>query len=191
MEDHPDRHELIELLRDKSYRRKRVILASGRESDFYVDGRQTTLHARGATLIATLILEQLRADPQPVGAVGGMTMGADPIATAVSVLSTQNGAQTGDAIHAFIVRKQVKGHGMGNQIEGMANVPEGTRVCVVEDTTTTGGSTLRAIESIEAAGLVVAHVITVVDRQEGAAENLAKAGYTLTPLVTREELESG
>lgn len=187
MEDHPDRHELIELLRDKSYRRQRVILASGRESDFYVDGRQTTLHARGATLIARQILARLHADPQPVGAVGGMTMGADPIATAVSVLS----AQDSEPIHAFIVRKEVKGHGLGNRIEGMANVPEGTRVCVVEDTTTTGGSTLRAIKSIEAAGLVVAHVITVVDRQEGAAENLAEAGYTLTALVTRADLESG
>lgn len=187
MLDHPDRPELIELLREKSYRRKKVILASGRESDFYVDGRQTTLHARGATLIGRMILDRIRQETAPVGGVGGMTMGADPIASAVSVLS----ARDGEPVHAFIVRKKAKGHGMGNQIEGLANVPPGTRVCVVEDTTTTGGSTIRAIESIEAAGLVVAIVITVVDRQEGAAENLAEAGYTLEPLVTRADLEAG
>jgi len=178
---------LIDLLKEKSYARRRVILASGRESDFYVDGRQTTLHAGGAALLGRIIFERLQADPTPVTAVGGMTLGADPIATAVSVVS----ALQGHPIHAFLVRKESKKHGTGQQIEGLANVPAGSRVCVVEDTSTTGGSVLKAIRAIEGAGMVVARVITVVDRQEGAAENLADHGYTLEALVNRTDLEGG
>jgi orotate phosphoribosyltransferase len=183
----PDLHaELVRLLKDKSYRRQRVILASGRESDFYVDGRQTTLHARGATIIGRLILRRLLADDHPVQAVGGLTLGADPIATAVSVISEIEG----HPIHAFLVRKETKSHGTGNKIEGLANVPAGTSVCLVEDTSTTGGSVLKAIRAAEQADLVVRRVITIVDRQEGAVENLAEAGYALEALVTRAELEN-
>jgi orotate phosphoribosyltransferase len=176
--------ELIRILRDKSYEKKRVILKSGRESDFYVDGRQTTLHARGALLIGELIADRLLADDRPVVGVGGMTLGADPIATAVSVVT----AIRERPIHAFLVRKQAKGHGMGRQVEGLANLPRGSRVCMVEDTTTTGGSTLAAIDAAREAGLDVVRVITLVDRQEGAAENLTTHGHTLEALVTREEL---
>ena len=179
--------ELIRILRDKSYEKKKVILKSGRESDFYVDGRQTTLHARGALLIGELIADRLLADDPPVDGVGGMTLGADPIATAVSVVT----ATRERPIHAFLVRKQAKGHGMARQVEGLANLPRGSRVCMVEDTTTTGGSTLTAIEAAREAGLDVVRVITLVDRQEGAAENLATHGHTLEALVTREELVAG
>ena len=178
--------QLTELLREKSYARRRVILASGRESDFYVDGRQTTLHADGAALLGRIIVQRLLADPAPVDAVGGMTLGADPIATAVSVVS----ALQGHPIHAFLVRKETKKHGTGQKIEGLANVPAGSRVCVVEDTSTTGGSVLKAIRAIEDAGMTVTRVITVVDRLEGAAENLASHGYTLEALVTRTDLEN-
>ncbi len=185
MNDIDLRAELIRLLVDKSYRRRRVTLASGRTSDFYVDGRQTTLHARGATIIGRLILHRLLTDHPPVRAVGGMTLGADPIATAVAVVSEIEG----HPMHAFLVRKEAKKHGTGNTIEGLANVPEGTPVCLVEDTSTTGGSVLRAIRAAEEAGLSVRRVITIVDRQEGAVENLAEAGYTLEALVTRADLE--
>ncbi len=176
--------ELIRILRERSYEKKRVILKSGRESDFYVDGRQTTLHARGALLIGELIADRLLADADPVDGVGGMTLGADPIATAVSVVT----AVRERPIHAFLVRKQAKGHGMARQVEGLANLPPGSRVCMVEDTTTTGGSTLAAIAAAREAGLDVVRVITLVDRQEGASENLADHGHTLEALVTREEL---
>lgn len=174
--------ELICLLKEKSYRRKRVILASGRESDFYVDGRQTTLHARGAYLIGTLIAQRLEGDD--IGAVGGMTLGADPIVTAVSMVASEGGSP----MHGFLVRKASKEHGMGNRIEGLANVPAGTRVCMVEDTSTTGGSVLKAVRAAEEAGLVVTRVITIVDRQEGASENLAENGFELEALVTKEQL---
>ena len=187
MDDAARRAELIRILRHKSYERRKVILKSGRESDFYVDGRQTTLHARGALIIGRMIVHRLRVDEPPVDGVGGMTLGADPIATAVAVVS----ALDGPPIHAFLVRKQVKDHGTSQRLEGLANLPPGSRVCMVEDTTTTGGSTLDAIRVVEDAGLTVARVITVVDRQEGAFENLAAAGYTLEALVTREELVAG
>ena len=184
MDDQGHRSELIRILREKSYEKKKVILKSGRESDFYVDGRQTTLHATGALRVGQLIAARLLEDESPVDGVGGMTLGADPIATAVAVVSALQGRE----IHAFLVRKQAKGHGMARQVEGLANLPPGSRVCMVEDTTTTGGSTLSAIRAAEEAGLVVERVITVVDRQEGAVENLAEHGFTLEALVTREEL---
>ncbi len=187
MDDQARKAELIRILREKSYEKKRVILKSGRESDFYVDGRQTTLNAHGALAVGRLIAARLLAEKSPVDGVGGMTLGADPIATAVAVIS----AQEDRPIHAFLVRKQAKGHGMARQVEGLASLPRGSRVCMVEDTTTTGGSTLTAIRAAQSAGLVVERVITVVDRQEGAAENLAEHGFVLEALVTREELVGG
>jgi orotate phosphoribosyltransferase len=159
-----------------------VILASGRESDFYVDGRQTTLHAEGAVVIGRMILELLGSDD--IAAVGGMTLGADPIVSAVSVVSSIEGTP----MHGFLVRKETKTHGTGQKIEGLANVPPGSRVCVVEDTSTTGGSVLKAVRAAEAAGMEVARVITIVDRQEGAAENLAENGFELEALVTKADL---
>jgi orotate phosphoribosyltransferase len=178
------RSRLIQILKDKSYRKRKVILASGRESDFYVDGRQTTLNAEGALLLGRIIYESLLLDDPPVDAIAGMTLGADPICTAVSVVS----ALEGRPIHALLVRKESKKHGTGNQIEGLGNVPAGSRVAVVEDTSTTGGSVLKAVKAAEAAGMEVTRVITLVDRQEGAAENVKENGYTLEALVTREEL---
>lgn len=175
------RHRLIAVLRERSVKRERVILASGRESDFYADVRQTTLNAEGAALVGALVLDRLR--PGIVG-VGGPVTGADPIAGAVAALSWLR--QT--PVHGFMVRKEPKGHGLRQWIEGRGNLADGSAVCVVEDTTTTGGSLLKAIERIEEEGLVVAQCITVVDRQEGATERLAERGYLLEALVTREEL---
>ena len=129
-------NELISLLRELSYQRRRVTLASGRESDFYVDGKQTTLHARGAALIGQLVLEKLRS-MDGIAGVGGLSMGADPIATATSVLSSMD---EGPMLHAFYVRKEAKGHGTKQYLEGRRNLPDGSKVVIVEDTTTTGGS---------------------------------------------------
>lgn len=172
---------LVTLLRDKSVKTGTFKLASGKTSDFYVDARQTTLHAEGAWLVAKLVLERL--DPR-VQAVGGMTLGADPIACAASALSVEGERP----VHAFLIRKEPKGHGMGSQVEGTGNLPRGTRVAVVEDTTTTGGSLIRAVRLAEEAGLEVVQCITVVDRQEGATEAIAEAGWTLEALTTRAEL---
>lgn len=172
---------LVDLLRSRSVRTGQFTLASGKQSDFYVDARQTTLHAEGARLVADAILDRLGPD---VVAVGGLTLGADPIACSVAALSTHRGRP----IHAFLIRKEAKGHGTGQYCEGLANVPAGSHVAIVEDTTTTGGSLLAAVDRATAAGLVVVQCLTVVDREEGAAEAIATAGHRLEALTTRTEL---
>jgi len=173
---------LVALLREKSVKHGTFTLASGSTSDFYVDARQTTLHGEGSWLVARLLLERLRDD---VVGVGGLTLGADPIACATAAVAHTEGR----ALHAFLIRKQAKGHGTGRFVEGLANLPEGSPVAVVEDTTTTGGSLLTAIERARDAGLRVVQALTVVERQEGAVERLAEAGLDLQALVTRAELE--
>lgn len=175
---------LVALLRDKSVRTGTFVLASGRTSDLYVDARQTTLHAEGAWLVARLILARLRPE---VRAVGGMTLGADPIACAVAALSIEQSRP----VHAFLIRKEAKGHGTGNSVEGLANLPQGTKVAIVEDTTTTGGSLIRAARVAKAAGLDVIQCITIVDRQEGATAAVADAGWQLESLTTRSQLLDG
>lgn len=172
---------LVALLRERSVRRQRVLLASGRESDFYVDARQTTLHPEGAACIAQLVLDMLDDD---VSGVGGPVTGADPIAGAVAAISHLRGRP----VAGFMVRKEPKGHGLKLWVEGRANLADGARVAMVEDTVTTGGSLIQAIERVEANGLVVAQVIVVVDREEGARERLAEAGYDLIALTGRREL---
>ena len=172
---------LVALLRERAVRTGRFVLASGRQSDLYVDARQVTLHAEGARWIAERVLDMLRPE---VRAVGGLTMGADPVACSVAAMSTLKGRP----VHAFLIRKSAKGHGTGRVIEGMSNVPEGTPVAIVEDTTTTGGSLLRAVERAQEHGLKVVQCITVVDRQEGAAEAIAAAGLTLEAIATRADL---
>jgi orotate phosphoribosyltransferase len=172
---------LVALLRERSVRTGTFTLASGKTSDFYVDARQTTLHAEGAWLVGRLVLARLH--PDAVG-VGGMTLGADPIASAAATLSTT----VGRPVHGFIIRKEPKGHGVGSYLVGDVNLPRGSKVCMVEDTTTTGGSLVQAIRRAEEAGLEIVQVITVVDREEGAARTLAEAGFELEALTTRTEL---
>jgi orotate phosphoribosyltransferase len=177
-----DRARLLTLLRERSVRWGTFTLASGRTSDLYVDARQTTLHADGAAIVARMVLGRLR--PDVVG-VGGMTLGADPIACAAAAWST---AVLQRPVHAFLVRKEPKAHGTGLPVEGVANLGAGAKVCVVEDTTTTGGSLLKAVDAALAAGLDVVQVLTIVDRQEGASEALAARGLQLDALVTRADL---
>ncbi len=176
-----NRERLIEILREKSVRTGTFTLASGKTSDFYVDARQTSLNAEGAWLIGTLVHEMLHPD---VTAIGGLTMGADPIACSTATISWS----AGRSIHAFLIRKQAKGHGTGQYCEGLANVPKGSCVAIVEDTSTTGGSLLTAVERAEAAGLKVVQCITVVDRLDGATEAVAAAGHQLESIVTRTDL---
>lgn len=171
----------LELLKTLSVRTGTFTLASGKTSDFYVDVRQTSLHAQGCIAIAEAILDRL--DPSVV-AVGGMTLGADPLACSTATLAGLRGRP----LHAFIVRKQPKGHGVEQLVVGRGNLPEGASVAVLEDTTTTGGSLLRAIRAVEDSGLNVVQVITVVDREEGAVDALALAGYTLDAITNRTEL---
>lgn len=179
-----NREKLKQLLLAKSYRNGRFKLSSGRESDFYIDGKQTTLSAEGAYLCGKLLFELISANPEKISAVGGMTLGADPLVTAVSVVSHLEGAP----LPAFIVRKESKGHGTGQYIEGLSNLPPGGVVALVEDVVTTGGTLIKVIERVEAAGFKVGLVATVVDRLEGGAEALAEKGYLLKAVFTRHTL---
>jgi orotate phosphoribosyltransferase len=180
-----DRERFLAILKEKSYEKKRVVLSSGRESDFYIDCKQATLDAEGAILTGRLLCEMLERDGM-AEAVGGITLGADPIVTAVSLTS----ALRGNPIPAFIIRKEPKKHGTSQWIEGIKNLRQGMKVAIVEDVVTTGASTLRAIERAEEAGLVVSRVLCLVDRNEGGAEFLAEKGYRLEPMFRKEDVES-
>lgn len=179
-----DRQRLKEILLEKSYRRGTFTLTSGKTSDFYIDGKQTTLSAEGAYLCGKLLFDLIKQETTAIQAVGGMTLGADPLVTAVSIVSFLEKTP----IPAFIVRKEAKGHGTGNYIEGLKNMVQGCRVALVEDVVTTGGTLLQVIDRVEAAGFTIGLVVTLVERQEGGAELLAKKGYPLKTLFTRQEL---
>lgn len=181
-----DRQRLQTILLEKSYRKGSFTLTSGKTSDFYIDGKQTTLSAEGGYLCGRLLYDLIREADEPIGAVGGMTLGADPLVTAVAIVSYLEKAP----IPAFIVRKEAKGHGTGSSIEGLKNLPAGCRVALIEDVVTTGGTLLTVIDRVEAAGFTVGLVVTIVDRQEGGAETLAARGYPLKALFTREQLQA-
>jgi len=182
--ENDERSRLKAIIREKSWRRGTFTLTSGRTSDFYIDGKQTTLLAEGAYLCGKLLYELIAAEKQPITAVGGMTLGADPLVTAVAIASYL----ANNPIPAFIVRKEAKGHGTGNFIEGLSNMSAGGLVALVEDVVTTGGTLLKVIERVRAAGFETGLIVTIVDRQEGGAEALAAAGFPLKALFTRAEL---
>jgi orotate phosphoribosyltransferase len=172
---------LIEIVRARSFSTGgETKLASGRSSNFYFDMKPTMLHPEGAHLIATLILEAL--EGASVDYIGGLEMGAVPLAAAAAAASQARGRP----IAAFFVRKQAKEHGAKKLIEGLGpgETLKGKRVVIVEDVTTTGGSSMKAIEVVKAEGAIVDRVITVVDRLEGAADNFKAAGIAFVALLT-------
>jgi len=177
-----DRSRLMDLLRRDALRTGTFTLASGRTSHYYVDGRKVTLSAEGAALIGLGVLTQL-ADLPAVSAVGGLTMGADPIVGATLAVA---GAQGRSDLRGFLVRKETKGHGTGKLVEGP--LEPGSVVAIVDDVATTGGSSLQAVAAIEAMGCTVARVIVVLDRLEGAAETFAARGLDFRSLVTIRDL---
>jgi orotate phosphoribosyltransferase len=185
MQQDADWERLRALLMARSYERRRVVLTSGKDSDFYIDGKQTSLDPEGACLIGRLFLRRLRSSGPPVEAVGGMTLGADPLVTAVALTSFLEG----HPLPAFIIRKEPKGHGTGQWIEGKKNLPGGARVALLEDVVTTGGTTLRAMERAREEGLQVVRILALVDRQEGGADRIDRAGLRLEALYTRADLE--
>ena len=178
-----DRTRLLELLTKLSFERRKVTLSSGKESDFYIDCKKTALTGEGHYLIGRLLLAAIRNDAPGAKAVGGLTLGADPLASAVSLMSYLSGTP----LSAFIVRKEPKGHGTGQWIEGRSLIESGAGVAVVEDVVTTGGSTLKACERVQAEGLEVAHVFALVDRMEGGREAVQEKGYGLTALFSRKD----
>lgn len=177
------RAKLLNLLKEKAFRKGKVILTSGKESDFYIDCRPVTLHPEGGYLVGKLFFDLLKSSAQKIEGVGGLTMGADPIATAISIVSYLEG----DPINAFIIRKEPKKHGRSLWIEGIDNLSEGSRVAIVEDVVTTGGSTLKAIERAIEEKLQVVKVLAIVDRKEGGRENIKNFGFELESLFTRED----
>jgi orotate phosphoribosyltransferase len=175
------RSRLLELLRIQAFQEREVVLSSGRTSNFYIDCKQVSLDAEGATLIGELfhaLIDEVA--PQAV-AVGGLTLGADPLATATSVISFQRGRPRA----AFLVRKEPKGHGTNQWIES-TKLPAGADVVIVEDVVTTGAATLKAIERARLAGLHVVHAIGLVDRLEGGREAVIRE-VPLTTLFTRRD----
>ncbi|MGD9609076.1 MAG: orotate phosphoribosyltransferase [Desulfovibrionaceae bacterium] len=175
------RGRLAALLLEKSYRAGEITLTSGRKSDYYFDCKQTALFPEGAWLIGNLLFDLL---PEGIVGVGGMTLGADPLVTAVSLVSHLRGRP----MPAFIVRKAAKGHGTNQFLEGLSNFQPGDRVALLEDVVTTGGTLVTVIDRVQAAGLTVGAVVTVLDRREGGSERLAERGFPLLSIFTRDAL---
>jgi orotate phosphoribosyltransferase len=185
------RTQLIDLILAKSYREGDFTLSSGQKSSFYIDLKAATLSARGAQLIGELSIATLREAGllNFAAGVGGLTLGADPIATAVSLASLgRAGGEEG--IPAFIVRKEPKGHGTGRFIEGLENLPKNSGLIIVEDVSTTGKSAMQAVEKVRDAGFHVLGVLTVVDREQGAREFFEKHGLRFVSLVRLSDLRS-
>lgn len=176
------RRQLLDLLRRRSVRYGDFVLASGERSSYYIDGRLTTMSGEGQWLIGRLGLATLRDAGWSPRAVGGLTLGADPVAYAMAHAAADGGA----ALDAFTVRKQPKDHGTGRRIEGP--LEPGSDVVVVEDVVTTGSSALRAVEAVQAEGCRVVGVLCVVDRGQGGRERIAGAGLELRALVDAAEL---
>src|SRR3954465_8303194 len=170
------RARLLELMKHLAYERREVTLASGRKSDFYIDCKQAVLGAEGHFLVGSLFNRLIAQHAPAVEAIGGLTMGAEPLASAVSTMSYL----AGRPLHAFYVRKEPKGHGTGQWIEGAKGLRPGMRVAILEDVVTTGGSALKAIARAREFGLDVALTIGLVDREEGGRAALEAEA----PLVT-------
>ncbi len=177
------KEELIELICSKSFQYSQepiFKLVSGRMSQFYVNCKPTTLHPRGMFLVGHLVFEAIK--DSNVGAVGGLTFGADPIAVATAFASELNGRP----IKAFSIRKTQKDHGIVKWIEG--DVKPGERVAIIDDVATTGGSTIKAIERARAEGLDVVKAVILVDRQEGGLENIRQYVTDVSAIITRDDL---
>ena len=175
-----EKDALIAAIREKALKFGDFTLASGKKAKYYLDGKQVTLDAHGARLVAEGILDLLAQDTMP-DAVGGMAIGADPITAAIITMASVRGTP----LRGFMVRKESKGHGTDQYVEGP--VKPGDNVVIVEDVVTTGGSSLLAIERVEAFGMKVAGVIAIIDRMEGGAAAFQSRGYKLQSLLTIQD----
>jgi orotate phosphoribosyltransferase len=176
------RERLVALLRERSFERKKVTLASGRESDFFIDCKQSVLTAEGHALVGDLMFEALDALP-PCEAVAGVELGGCPLASAVSLTSFVRGRP----LPALYVRKEVKDHGSRRLVEGDKALVKGAPVVILEDVITTGGSTLKAVEKLRLAGASVVGVVALVDRLEGGAEAIRAANLPVVSICTRRD----
>jgi orotate phosphoribosyltransferase len=175
-----DKERLLELIQANALERRNVVLSTGKMSDYYVDCKRVTLSPEGAYLTAKLMLDLLRSD---VSAVAGLTLGADPIVSTIAILSHIQGRN----IPALIVRKEPKKHGTKRYIEGPA-ISNGSKVTVVDDVVTSGGSVLRCVERLSSEGYEPIQVLTILDRMEGGRETLEGAGFKLESIFTKDDL---
>lgn len=176
---------LLELLTEQSYQEREVVLSSGKKSNFYIDCKQTSLTAEGHFLIGQLFCALIAKEAPTAESVGGLTLGADPLASATSLCSFLGG----HPLHAFLIRKDSKGHGTEQYLEGMSNLRSGMPVVILEDVVTTGASTIKAIERARAAELDVIMALALVDRDEGGREAI-EAHTPLVSLYTRHDFQS-
>lgn len=175
---------LLRLVRERAYKDGiDIVLASGKRSTFYINGKKVSLHPEGLWLIAHLLLEKLKRHPE-ITAVGGLTIGADPLASAVAALSFE----TGQNLKAFLVRKEAKGHGTGSKIEG--DLEKGEKVAILEDTVTTGGSAKKAIDAVREAGAVPVVVMAIADREDPDADAFRRE-HRVECLLTLSEIRKG
>ncbi|MDJ1178255.1 orotate phosphoribosyltransferase [Roseofilum sp. BLCC_M91] len=181
MDDFALRQELLDLFCQLAYQEGDFLLSSGQKSSYYINSKPVTLHPQGAVAVGQLLLRQL---PEEVQAVAGLTLGADPIVTAVSVVS----AYEERPISALIVRKEAKGHGTQAYIEG-PTLPQGAKVVVLEDVVTTGQSAMKAVERLRAVGYEVNQVMALVDRLQGGAEFYQSMGLKFDALFTIQDVQ--
>ena len=178
------KQRLLHLVRERAYKDGiDIVLASGKRSTFYINGKKVSLHPEGLWLIAKLLLEKLKKHPE-ITAVGGLTIGADPLASAVAALSFE----TGQNLKAFLVRKEAKGHGTGSKIEG--DLEKGEKVAILEDTVTTGGSAKKAIDAVREVGAVPVVVMAIADREDPDADAFRKE-HRVECLITLSEIRKG
>ena len=180
METQNHRNRLLELIKKEAVFKGDYTLSSGKKSGYYIDLRLITLSPEGAYLIATILFDELK--EEKIDAIGGLTLGADPIASAYAAISFMRGKPAS----AFIIRKEEKKHGKAKLIEGP--LKKGARVVIVDDVATSGGSMVKAIDAVEKEGCKVVKVICLVDRNEGASSELAKRGYSLFALYNLNDL---
>ncbi len=176
------RQQLLDLLCEVAYKEGDFTLSSGQKSSYYINGKQVTLHPYGAVGVGRILLSLL---PENTQAVAGLTLGADPIVTAVSIVA----AYEGRAIAPLIIRKEAKGHGTQAYIEGLT-LPANSSVVVLEDVVTTGGSAMKAVQRLRDAGYSVEEVISLVDRQQGGAELYEKEGLKFQAVFTIQDLQT-
>ncbi|EKV03317.1 orotate phosphoribosyltransferase [Leptolyngbya sp. PCC 7375] len=176
------KQQLLDLICTDAYKEGDFILSSGQQSTYYINGKLVTLHPQGVQMVGQVMLDYL--DDNVVG-VGGLTLGADPIVTAVSVVA----AYTGRSITPLIVRKEAKGHGTQAYIEGPV-LPENSNVVILEDVVTTGQSAMKAIVRLREAGYTVKQVISLVDRQQGGAEHYAQENIDFKAVFTISEIQA-
>lgn len=175
------RTALLDLICQVAYKEGDFTLSSGKKSTYYINGKQVTLHAEGALMVSRLLLDML---PAGTVGVGGLTLGADPMVSAVSIV----GAYENKPVTPLIIRKEAKGHGTRAYIEG-PELPVGSKVTILEDVVTTGASALKAVERLQAAGYEVKDILALVDRQQGGQELYEKEGLNFQPIFTIGELQ--